>query len=71
MSSELPHSSLSSSDDPILRRAAYLIRSADVLIITAGAGLGRDSGLSTYAEFGDNPVIGSYAYHDIACPGPI
>ena len=40
-----------------LQRAARALSDCDTLVVCLGAGMGKDSGLATYQDFGDRPVI--------------
>lgn len=63
-----------SNPDPLLQRSIELLRSADGLLVTAGAGMGVDSGLPDFRGpagfWGAYPALGRAGLHfqDIACP---
>lgn len=60
--------------DQDIQRAAQLLQDADALLITAGAGMGVDSGLPDFRGpegfWGAYPALGKVRLHfeDIACP---
>lgn len=49
-----------------LEEAAEWIISSNTILILAGAGMGKDSGLSTYEEFGDQAIFQGYDYKSLA-----
>ncbi|CAD7967854.1 unnamed protein product [Amoebophrya sp. A120] len=55
--------------DKVWMHAAKLLQECDCLVITAGAGMGKDSGLPTFAEYGDRPVSGAgLSYVELCSP---
>lgn len=51
-----------------IERCAERLLSCNTFLIAAGAGMGKDSGLPTFAEFGDKPLVKSYDYGLLCSP---